>query len=140
MAQGLARKTVHKLWKENNLDCILTLPAPHTALPLDKWSAVTYTCIFNYLDYPAIVIPVGRVQSSDVKDEEAKFGEVDAKVYDICGFTSREEIMTFADVHVDSGPKDFADAPIAVQLVGYRQHDEELLNIAERVDSIINHR
>ena len=91
VARGLARKMVHKIWKENNLDCILTLPAPHTAVPFDKWSAVTYTCIFNYLDYPAFVLPVGRVQMSDVKDGEAKFGEIDAKVYSMCEFTFAEK-------------------------------------------------
>lgn len=61
-------------------------PAPHTAVPLDTWSTASYTGLWNYLDYPAVVIPVDRVREEDAADDvsNAKFGEEDAKVYGLC--------------------------------------------------------
>jgi amidase len=39
---------------------------------------------------------------------------------------------------LDTGPEFYKDAPIAIQLVGYRYRDEALTNTATIVDSIIN--
>lgn len=39
---------------------------------------------------------------------------------------------------VDTGPEDYKDASIAVQLVGYRHRDEELMRTAAMVDLIVN--
>jgi len=44
-------------------------PAPHTAVLLDTWMTATYTGLWNYIDYPAVVIPVDKVQESDVADD-----------------------------------------------------------------------
>lgn len=38
----------------------------------------------------------------------------------------------------DTGPDQYQDAPICVQIVGYRHRDEALLNAADMVNSIIN--
>lgn len=44
-----------------------------------------------------------------------------------------------ADIlHVDTGPEDYAGAPTSIQLVGRKQRDEELANIAVLVDGILN--
>ena len=40
--------------------------------------------------------------------------------------------------HLDTGPELYKDAPIGVQVVGYRQLDEALMNTATVLDSIIN--
>lgn len=63
-------------------------PAPHTALPWDKWNRAVYTSLWNYLDYPAIVIPVDQVQDTDFADElsNAKFGKDDEEVYSLCEY------------------------------------------------------
>jgi amidase len=42
--------------------------------------------------------------------------------------------------HLDTGPELYKDAPIGVQVVGYRQLDEALMNTASVLDSIINGR
>ncbi|KAK7961842.1 amidase [Apiospora aurea] len=78
-----AAKTYLSLFRDNDLDAVLMPPAPHTAVPLDKWSAITYTGLWNYLDYPAIVIPVDHVREEDAADDvsNAKFGAQDARVY-----------------------------------------------------------
>lgn len=60
--------------------------AQHTAVPLDQWSTASYTGLWNYLDYPAIVIPVDTVCESDVVDDasHAKYGDGDARMYSLC--------------------------------------------------------
>ena len=40
--------------------------------------------------------------------------------------------------NLDTGPELYKDAPIGVQVVGYRQLDEALMNTASVLDSIIN--
>ncbi|KAI3339441.1 putative fatty-acid amide hydrolase [Ustulina deusta] len=118
-----AAKSYLELFRDNNLDAILMPPAPHTAVPLDTWSTASYTGLWNYLDYPAVVIPVDRVREEDSADDvsNTKFGEEDAKVYGLY-----------------AGPELYKDAPICVQLVGYRHADEALANSAAVLDRIIN--
>ena len=119
-------------------------PAPHTAIAWDKWDTATYTGIWNYLDYPAVVLPVGTVQDSDSADEpsNAKYGEEDLKIYDLCmlvlkvSAVSAESMMLTLGA-LDTGPDFYEDAPICVQLVGYRPLDETLLNVAAVVESVI---
>ena len=79
-----------KLFLDNSIDAILMPPAPHTAVPLDKWSTPAYTGIWNYLDYPAVVIPVDTVCEADVLDDlsNAKYGTEDARVYGLCKRTT----------------------------------------------------
>ncbi|KAJ4304626.1 hypothetical protein N0V90_000152 [Kalmusia sp. IMI 367209] len=74
------------LFRSNNIDAILMPPAPHTALPLDTWTTITYTGLWNYLDYPAVVIPVDTVCESDLADDlsNAKYGAEDARMYSLC--------------------------------------------------------
>ncbi|KAI1421316.1 putative fatty-acid amide hydrolase [Xylaria sp. FL1777] len=118
-----AAKSYLELFRDNDLDAILMPPAPHTAVPLDTWSTATYTGLWNYLDYPAVVIPVDRVREEDSVDDvsNAKFGEGDAKLYNLY-----------------TGPKMYKDMPVCVQLVGYRHADEALANSAAVLDRIIN--
>lgn len=118
-----AAKTYLKLFRDNDLDVILMPPAPHTAVPLDCWTKAAYTSLWNYLDYPAIVIPVDQVQDTDLVDElgNAKFGSNDEQLYSLY-----------------TGPEHYKDAPICVQVVGYRHRDEALVNAAAVLDSIIN--
>ena len=81
-----AAKTYLRLFRDNNIDAILMPPAPHTAIPLDTWSTATYTGLWNYLDFPAVVLPVDKVRESDLADDvgNAKFGPEDARLYSLC--------------------------------------------------------
>lgn len=83
--QAAAREYLD-LFLSNDIDAILMPPAPHTALPLDKWNRASYTGLWNYLDYPAVVIPFGTVHESDWSDDisNAKYGAEDARMYDLC--------------------------------------------------------
>ncbi|TVY86826.1 putative amidase, partial [Lachnellula willkommii] len=117
-----AAKTYLKLFRDD-LDAIVMPPAPHTAVPLDTWSTITYTGLWNYLDYPAIVIPVDQVRDIDSADDlsNAKFGPDDEKLYSLY-----------------TGPEQYKGAPVCIQVVGYRHKDEALINAAAVLDSIIN--
>ena len=79
-------ETYSTLWRDLQIDAIIMPPAPNTAMPHDSWSSFTYTALFNLLDYPGIVIPVGSVSTSDQMDDvsNALYGEVDAKLYQKC--------------------------------------------------------
>lgn len=87
--KAAAKQYLH-LFRDNNIDAILMAPAPHTAVPLDTWTTATYTGLWNYLDYPAVVIPVDKVGESDVADDVtyAKYGTEDARVYSLCKYNS----------------------------------------------------
>lgn len=81
-----AAETYRKLLCDNDLDAILMPPAPHTTVPLDRWNKPVYTCLWNYLDYPALVIPVDHVRDTDAVDDisNAKFGPGDEELYRLC--------------------------------------------------------
>ncbi|OTA00037.1 fatty-acid amide hydrolase, putative [Trichoderma parareesei] len=118
-----ATRTYLRLFLENQLDAILMPAAPHTALPWDTWTSATYTGLWSYLDYPAVVIPVDVVAASDLMDDpaRAKYGPNDTELYKLY-----------------TGPERYEGLPIAVQIIGYRHQDEELIATAEMLDSIIN--
>ena len=136
-----------KLWLDNGLDAILMPPAAHTTVPHDTWNRATYTGLWNYLDYPAVIIPVDTVCESDVVDDpsNAKYGAEDAKLYSLCmwsppaGFLEELMLIYYSLLFsIDTGPELYKNAPIAVQLVGYRYADEKLVSTAALVDSIVN--
>lgn len=81
-----AAKRYLRLFCDNRLDAILMPVAPHTAVPWDKWATASYTGIWNYLDYPAIVLPVDKVRETDLADDvsNAKYGPDDASLYSLC--------------------------------------------------------
>ena len=81
-----ASRAYRELFLDNAIDAVLMPPAAHTTIPLDKWAYATYTGIWNYLDYPAVVIPVDMVSDADVTDDlsNAKYGPEDARMYGLC--------------------------------------------------------
>ncbi|KAI4731061.1 amidase [Aureobasidium sp. EXF-10728] len=113
----------HEFWFENELDAIMLPGAPQTATRFDEWGPINYTMLWNFLDYPATIIPTGRVHESDVADGEgsALYGEQDKQNYKL----------------YDS-PETYKDAPLSVQVVGMRQEDEALSEVVGLVDHILN--
>ncbi|TVY80709.1 putative amidase [Lachnellula suecica] len=121
--RAAAAKSYLKLFRENNIDAIVMPPAAHTTIPHDTGTTLSYTGLWNYLDYPAVVIPVDRIRDSDAADDlsHAKYGPEDQKVYSLY-----------------SGPELYRDAPICIQVIGYKYADEALASTAAVLDSIIN--
>lgn len=103
------------------IDALLCPMAPHAAPPHETFEYTGYTSIFNFLDLPAAILPVTRVDPAlDVKDEGyLPKSDLDAKIYNM--YT----------------PDTFRDAPVAVQLAGRRFREEELLGICEVVDEAL---
>ncbi|KAH6884278.1 amidase [Thelonectria olida] len=118
-----AAKEYLSLFRDNNIHAIVMPPAPHTSVPLDTWTNATCTGLWNYLDYPATVLPVDEVLKSDHADDpkNAKYGPEDEKLY-----------------RLYTGPKDYEGLPVCIQVVGYRHADQALANTATILDSIVN--
>jgi amidase len=82
-----------------------------------------YSSVFNILDYSAAIFPVGVVEESDtwanVPRQEETMGDDDAlfeKLY-------------------EAGPAKYAKAPVALQLVGRRYREEQILDMTETIVS-----
>lgn len=120
-ARAEFKEYMHNIFTSNKIDCMLSAAAPHTALKFDKWISLTYTATWNYLNYPAAIIPTGTVLETDVKDEGAKYGEEDENMYSWY-----------------TGPEDYKDAPTVVQIITPYHTDERLAELYVKLDSIIN--
>ena len=83
-----AAKKYLRLLCDNRIDAIMMPVAAHTAVPWDRWANATYTGLWNYLDYPAVVIPVDKVGEIDLADDvvHAKHGPEDANLYRLCKY------------------------------------------------------
>lgn len=83
---------------------------------------VGYTCVYNVLDLPSVVLPVTIVDPAvDIPDTSYQpISELDASVHAM----------------YDS-PETFKDAPIGVQVVGRRWREEEVLGVASVVDEAL---
>jgi amidase len=79
-----------------------------------------YTCVFNALDYPAVIFPAGTVEKTHtwklfppvLNEPLSPMDEWYRKLY-----------------HDMDGPVRYEGAPISLQLVGRRFHDEKLLRV-----------
>ncbi|KAF5350631.1 hypothetical protein D9756_008560 [Leucocoprinus leucothites] len=103
-------------------DAIISPAAPYVAPPHGgNWNA-QYTTVWNTLDYPACVVPVGaRVDPIlDVKKPRDSFyGDGDRRNWD------------------SYDPETFKNAPITVQVVGRTLEEEALVGISEIVDQAL---
>ncbi|KAL4795793.1 amidase signature domain-containing protein [Aspergillus venezuelensis] len=90
----------HQIWLENGLDAIIMPGHGKTAGPHDTYGHPPYTVVWNLVDWPACVIPYGKV------DPSVDFGDA------------------------DFDPSLVHNAPCSIQVVGRRFHDEELLSTA----------
>ncbi|KAL2832732.1 amidase [Aspergillus pseudoustus] len=97
-----------QIWRDNNLD-VLICPGSRQVAPLHgQYGVPIYTAIWNFLDFPAAVIPFGKVDKS-----------LDAK-------QMRDgSVPLHYDVNVVDG------MPCSVQVVGWRYMDEETLSATE---------
>lgn len=81
-----------------------------------------YTCLWNLLDFPNVVFPTGlHVLSEDKVDTS---------------FTPRNDVEEY-EYNLYTGPEDFINAPIGLQLTGRRYMDEHVVQAAKVVADII---
>ncbi|KAK3726061.1 hypothetical protein LTR37_000209 [Vermiconidia calcicola] len=104
----------NKLWVENNLDVILCPGAQNTAVLHDDYGPPPYTAVFNLLEYPGVILPVG-------------FADRNVDTEDI---VTPDPARTYRSEDVDG-------APTVIQLVSRNYHDEELVAAAAVIDKAL---
>lgn len=112
----------------NPIDVLLTPVMPHSAVPHRKCRWVGYTKVFNFVDYPAVVLPAGEV-SKQLDSEDAKnMGE-----YEPRNTLDEWNWKTF-DLDTMDG------MPIGIQIVARRLQEEKALGVATAIDSLLKKR
>ncbi|PCG90117.1 Amidase [Penicillium occitanis (nom. inval.)] len=116
-------------WNTLDIDAILCPANASVASVHDESRYWGYTCVFNALDYPAAVFPVGSVEKTDSWKSFPPISSSPLNPLD----------MWYRSLYLDiEGPTRYEGAPISLQLVGRRFHDEKMLRVLsylhERVD------
>jgi Asp-tRNA(Asn)/Glu-tRNA(Gln) amidotransferase A subunit family amidase len=106
------------------IDILLTPVMPHSAVPHRKCRWVGYTKVFNFVDYPAVVIPAGKVDAA-----------VDGSGVDGEAYEARNELDKWNWDLWDR--ESMHDMPIGVQVVARRLEEEKVLGAAKVVDELI---
>lgn len=116
-------RQMHEAWNcdEKPIDALLWVPAPHTAVPFDKYTYLGFTGLFNVIDWPAMVLPLGMFvdRNIDKKTNITPFNSFDAEIQDLYD------------------PESFHGLPLSVQVIGRRFEDEKLLALSHVVHDII---
>lgn len=127
-----AQKRYLDLWKSTRsaktgeeIDILLAPVMPHSAVPHRKCRWVGYTKVFNFVDYPSVVIPAGQV-SKELDSEAASTMHT---------YQPRNPLdewnWSLFDVDAMDG------MPIGVQVVARRLHEERALGAAKAIDNIL---
>ncbi|KAI5464196.1 amidase [Mariannaea sp. PMI_226] len=106
-------------------DIILMPPMPHTAVPHRGCRWVGYTKVWNFLDYPALVIPGGAVCDQDAKepwefDARGSIDEWNMKLWE----ERRHEIASLK-------------LPVGLQIIGRKLEEERLLAAGKVIDDLL---
>ncbi|KAI1452731.1 amidase [Annulohypoxylon moriforme] len=115
-----------QLWNEtaesspdaHPIDVILCPTGPGVAPKLETSKYWGYTSQWNLLDYPAIVFPVADKVDTSQREKPFEYPEG----YEPLG----EEDKYIYDLWRQHGVEGYKDAPISLQLVARRNHDEQL--------------
>ncbi|CAG9986500.1 unnamed protein product [Clonostachys byssicola] len=106
-------------------DVVILPPLPHTAVPHTACRWVGYTKVWNFLDYPALVLPAGNVTQDDIH-EPWEFAFRNPKD-EWTGKLWQDQRQKMADLRL----------PVGVQLVCRKLEEEKLLGIGKVVDEVI---
>ncbi|KDQ63717.1 hypothetical protein JAAARDRAFT_148343 [Jaapia argillacea MUCL 33604] len=117
----LWEKTIEVTETGRPIDAIIAPVAPYAAPPHGMNKISNYTRIWSLLDYPALALPVTKVNPAiDLKAPPHQFlCDLDKEHYDLYD------------------PNVFVNAPVAVQLVGRTLEEEALIGIGEVVDAAL---
>ncbi|GJJ09663.1 hypothetical protein Clacol_003887 [Clathrus columnatus] len=113
--------TVAQMGTGRCIDAIIAPGAPYAAPPHGKNYSADFTMIWNALDYPAMVLPVVKVDAT-----------LD-KVRPPHQFLSEEDKTNYESYN----PETFTDAPVGIQIVGRTCEEEALIAISEIADAAI---
>ncbi|KAJ4345825.1 uncharacterized protein N0V89_011960 [Didymosphaeria variabile] len=127
-----AQKRYLDLWNSTKsttsgkpIDILLCPVMPHSAVPHRKCRWVGYTKVFNFVDYPSVVLPAGEVS---IKLDGAAAA-------DMAAYEPRNALdewnWNLFDLDSMNG------MPIGVQIVARRLQEEKALGAAKAVDNIL---
>ncbi|KAF2795688.1 amidase [Melanomma pulvis-pyrius CBS 109.77] len=105
-----------RVWAESGVDVVLCPVGPGVAPAHEEGRYWGYTAQWNLLDYPGLVVPVGKVESGDGKEK---------------GYEVRNERDAWNYEIYDADK--YKNAPISLQLVANRYQDEMLVEAAEYI-------
>ncbi|XPS70934.1 Amidase [Ascochyta lentis] len=127
-----AQKRFLDLWRSTKgaetgqeIDVLLTPVMPHSAVPHRTCRWVGYTKVFNFVDYPAVVIPAGRVSKELDSEASTKMDTYKPRN------PLDEWNWKMFDVEAMDG------MPIGVQVVARRLNEERALGAAKVIDHIL---
>ncbi|KAI3394262.1 hypothetical protein diail_2965 [Diaporthe ilicicola] len=117
---NVKRYEIQDLWKKtwvgHGLDAVIGPGAQTTAVEHDMYALAPYTCLFSLLDYPACVIPVGRVANPSPAESLTKAPGQTVPPYN---------------------PANLEGAPTSIQIIATTMRDEECLEIAKLIDTYV---
>ena len=127
-----AQKRYLDLWNstmskktDKQIDILLAPVMPHSAVPHRECRWVGYTKVFNFIDYPAVVLPAGKV-SKQLDNEAAT---------EMAAYQPRNSFDQWNWNHFDVDSMD--GMPIGVQVVARRLQEEKVLGAAKAIDDIL---
>lgn len=114
-----------EMFAEKPIDILLCPVMPHSAVPHRKCRWVGYAKVFNFVDYPSVVLPAGKVSR-----------ELDGVAAgDMTTYEPRNSLdewnWNLFDVDAMDG------MPIGVQVVARRLEEEKALGAAKVIDSLL---
>lgn len=115
------------MWNSTGVDFILAPAYPAAAPAHDETRWDGYTGVWNTLDYTAITFPVTTVKDSDTYDNFPRKNETPLTVQDAF------YINTYKP-----GPPKYANAPVALQIIGRRHTEEKVLRAVEVVKAALS--
>ncbi|KAL6703058.1 hypothetical protein ACN47E_010265 [Coniothyrium glycines] len=126
-----AQKRYLDLWNSTKtadgrkIDILLTPVMPHSSVPHGRCKWVGYTKVFNFVDYPAVVIPAGHVSKELDHDAASQMA-----MYQPRNALDKWNWDTF-DLDAMDG------MPIGVQVVARRLQEEKALGAAKTIDELL---
>ncbi|SGZ54586.1 CIC11C00000000554 [Sungouiella intermedia] len=115
--KGFCQKWL-EIFTKNNIDVLITPPSPSTAPPHDTYGIAPYTSMWNLVDYPALVIPYGKVETS----------------YE----ATAEYEPHLEGIYSKYDPEVFSKGLTSIQIVTPRALEEKLLAAGEVIDKVLN--
>jgi amidase len=114
-------------WNNHDVDAIICPANASVASVHDENRYWGYTCVWNALDYPAVIFPASTVQGTDLWKN---FPPLAAPLNPMDAWSKT--------LYTDSeGPLRYEGAPISLQVVGRRLQGERVLRITKRVVDIL---
>jgi Asp-tRNA(Asn)/Glu-tRNA(Gln) amidotransferase A subunit family amidase len=112
-------------WLDQKLDLLITVPNATPAVPHNglagSFASCGYTFLFNFVDYPAGIIPVTKVDA-----------HLDALSAD---FKPRNHVERGAYANYDADGME--GLPVGVQIIGRRLEEEWTLKAMELVEALL---